>query len=220
MKKLTSKLGLLAVSASLLVFAGCNSPTTGTNTWSIEGVDGPTLTFSNNVATIYATFTQLSVSAGATIPIPNMPNSSIEVAPNVQGGGVLLQATISAADVAKLAGANLLPPQELPGGRPLPGVAGGTMPSLAVQVPALDNITFYIGANVFGLFVPVGNFSTDQIIGTFQYYDQTNNLMGDISVVGEDANGKNSGFLLLIDVPAAASVMQRDGKLDVMKLLF
>ena len=57
MKKLTSKLGLLAVSASLLVFAGCNSPTTGTNTWIIQGVDGPTLTFSNNVATIYATFT-------------------------------------------------------------------------------------------------------------------------------------------------------------------
>jgi hypothetical protein len=220
MKKLTSKLGLLAVSVSLLAFAGCNSPTTGSNTWSIEGVDGPTLTYSNNVATIYATLTNVTVTAGATVPIPDMPNSSIEIAPNVQGGGMLLQATISAADVAKLAGANLLPPTELPGGRPLPGVAGGTLPAIAVQVPALDNITFYVGANVFGLFVPVGNFSTDQIIGTFQYYDSSNNLMGDISVVGEDANGKNSGFLLMISIPAAAKVMQDQGKLDVRKLLF
>lgn len=219
MKKFGLKLGLLAASASLLAFSGCdNGTTTGTNTWSIEGVDGPTLTFTNNVATIYAVLSNVTVDVGATIAIPHMPNSTIEVAPDVQSGGTLLQLQISAADVAALAGANILNPGELPGGRPLPGVAGGNMPTEAVQVPALDNLTFYVGSNVFGIFVPVGHFDTDQVIGTFQYYDSSNNLMGDISVVGNDSTGNNSGFLLMISIPAAANQMMKQGKLDLNQL--
>ncbi len=218
MKKLGLKLSLLVASASLIAFAGGNSPTTGTNTWSIDGVNGPTLTYASNVATIYATFPSVQISAGATIAIPKMPNSTFEVAPNAAGGGLLLQATISAVDVANLLKLNVLPPTELPGGRPLPGIAGGTMPGVAVQVPALDNITLYIGSNLFGIFVPV-SIKDDQVTGTFSYYDQSNNLMGNISIVGNDASNKNGGFLLLIDVPSAAGVMMNQGKLDISKLL-
>lgn len=217
MSKFGYKLGVLAVSASLLAFAGCNT-TTGGNTWSIEGVDGPTLTYTNNIATVAATIENVTIDVGATIAIPEMPHSTFEVAPNVQGG-LLIQITLDPADVVALAGGNSLPPGDLPGGRPLPGISGGTMPQEAAQIPALGNTVFYIGSNVWGVFVPVGHFDTDQVMGTFSYYDKTNNLAGEISVVGNDSTGQNSGFLLMIDIPKAAASMQKAGQLDLNKLL-
>jgi hypothetical protein len=213
MMNIQSKLGVLVASASLLVFAGCNSGT-GTNTWSIEGVDGPHVDYATNQMTITATFKNVQIVGGATVPIPNMPNSTIELAPDAASGGLLLSATINAKDVAALVGSTVLNPTTLPGGRPLPGVAAGQLPAIAVQVPALDNITFYIGPQIFGLFAPVG-FSLNQIIGTFSFYDNSGNHLGNLSVVGEDANKANSGFLLLINTTSAGGVMLDKGLLDL-----
>lgn len=192
------KAGVLAAMAVVVIsFDGCNSGSSGTNSWSINGVSGPTITYGTNRVTISATLQNVSVVGGGTFPIAHMDNSYIEIAPNVTGG-LLLQVSLSTTDVLELGAANLLDPQQLPGGRPLPGVSGGTLPSLAVQVPALHDVTFYIGRSIVGLFVPV-NLGLNQMIGTFNFYDSSNKYVGQVSVVGEDANKANSGFLLLLN---------------------
>ncbi|MDR3606050.1 MAG: hypothetical protein P4M08_01570 [Oligoflexia bacterium] len=211
-----NSLGKLAATAAIglaLVSFGCNNTSTGTNTWSIAGVTGPTVTYGTNLVTISAVLQNTTVSAGATLPIPSMPNSSIEVAPEVNGG-LLFQASIDTQDVLALANANELNPTELPGGRPLPGVAGGDLPGFAVQIPALDNVTLYVSTSIFGVFVPI-KFGLNQVIGTFNYFDKSGKLIGDISVVGEDANKQNSGALLLLDIGNVASSMAQQHKLKM-----
>jgi hypothetical protein len=212
MTKQISKFAATAVAVTLLMVSGCNS-NNGSNNWAIETVDGPHLAYGNNVFTVYATFETLEISGGLTVPIPNMPNSSLELTPSANGG-TLVSGTISAADVAALAGTTVIPPSQLPGGRPLPGVPAGSLPAIAVTVPQLDNITFYIGPQVFGLFAPV-TFDLNQIIGTFDFYDDSSKLVGQISVVGEDANKANSGFLLMLNIADTAKSMIDAGKLKL-----
>lgn len=193
----------VAAVSGLAVFAASCNGGGGGNNWQIEGVTGPTVVETSANATISAIFQNLTVSVDATIPIPHMPNSTIVLAPVANNGGLQLTVNVNAADLVALADANLLPPQDLPGGRPLPGVPAGELPMLAVQVPQLDNVTFYIGPNAFGIFVPV-QFSVGQIVGFYDYYDASNQLRGEISIVGDDSTGKNSGFLLMLNwgVPA------------------
>jgi len=176
-------------------------------------VNGPTVTTSTNQITISATFQNITITGGpATVAIPSMPNSNVEISAGANGQGVLLQANISASDVVKLAGGNTLPPQELPGGRPLPGVAAGELPAIAVQIPQLDNIVVYVGPTVLGMFVPV-TFQVDQIIGTYDFYGSNGTNIGQISMVGEDNNGKNSGFLLMLNLGNLAQDMIQENKL-------
>lgn len=212
MKSIRNKIMVLGFLGLIgLSFGGCNNPTTGTNTWTINGVTGPTIAYATNTVTIYAVLQSVQINAGVTVPLPNMPNSSIEVAPDVSGG-LLLQATLDTNEVLALAGTNLLPATKLPGGRPLPGIAGGALPALAVQVPSWDNATFYVSSTVFGVFVPV-KFNINQVIGTFNYFDSANKLVGEISIVGEDANKANSGFLLMLNIANVGMSMMEQNKL-------
>jgi hypothetical protein len=130
-----------------------------------------------------------------------MPNSYLEISPDLQSTGTLIQVGISPTDIAALTGGavNLLPPQDLPGGRALPGVSGGQLPAVAVQVPAWDNITFYVGPEIFGLFIPV-NLGLAGYEATFRLYDTAGTDIGNISVVGADTTNKNAGVLVLIPI--------------------
>ena len=62
-------------------------------------------------------------------------------------------------------------------------------------------MAFYVGPKFFGVFVPVNmNIGVDNII-TARYYSGKARA-GNISIVGKDSNGENSGFLLLLDMSA------------------
>lgn len=188
---------LYAIFAGALALTGCGGSGTGTNP-TISGVSGPNVSFVNNDVVVSMVLENVSLDGGATIPIPKYPNSSFEIAPDFQSGGTLLSLTISATDFLGNQGAGLNP-QTLPGGRALPGVAAGSLPAIAVQIPKLDNAVLYLGPSVIGVFVPVKLPNIDGAIVTYRFYNTANAAVGNISVVGPDTSGANSGILAMMD---------------------
>jgi hypothetical protein len=195
-----SKVGVLmaAVFATAAVTA-CNSQSNASNPI-IDGVQGPNVSLVNGTLTISAVLTNVIFQGGATIQIPKTQNSYIEVSPNLAGQGMLLQLGLNMGDLSFLDGnASSLPANQLPGGRPIPGIIGGALPSVAVQVPQWDNAVFYVGSAFVGVFIPV-KFGAQGVTGTFLFFDQSNKQVGTISIVGADNDGKNSGLLLMLNL--------------------
>jgi hypothetical protein len=201
----TNLLKTAVVGLSIMAFASGCGKGSGSNP-TISGVTGPNVTYVNGQFTMSIVLTQLNIEGGGQIPIPHMPNSYLEISPDLQSTGTLIQIGLSPTDLAALTGGavNLLPPTDLPGGRALPGVSGGQLPAIAVQVPSWDNITFYVGPQIFGLFVPV-KLGLAGYEATFRFYDTAGLDIGNISVVGEDTTGANSGFLVLIPIQGAVA---------------
>ena len=59
-------------------------------------------------------------------------------------------------------------------------------------------MAFYIGPKLFGVFIPL-HLNMPGTMLTARYYVSSSRV-GNISLVGEDANGENSGLLLLLDM--------------------
>jgi hypothetical protein len=51
-----------------------------------------------------------------------------------------------------------------------------------------------------------------QIVGTFRFYDGHGNRVGNLSVVGKDEAGKNSGLLVLIDLKGVVGNTVKDAQ--------
>jgi hypothetical protein len=190
---------LVAAVLATVAMTACNGQTGGNNPV-IDGIQGPTVSLVNGTLTISTVFTNVIFQGGVTIAVPHTKSSYIEVGPNLASPGMLLQVGLNMDDLAFLDGnANTLPPNQLPGGRPLPGIIGGALPSIAVQVPQWDNATFYIGTAFVGIFMPL-NMNAQGVMGTFLFYDSNNKQVGTISIIGSDNDGKNSGILLMLNL--------------------
>jgi hypothetical protein len=63
-------------------------------------------------------------------------------------------------------------------------------------------MSFYIGPKLFGIFIPLHNLGIGSSILTARYYTGSARI-GNISLIGEDANGQNSGLLLMLDMGAS-----------------
>jgi hypothetical protein len=200
---------MVSVSAML---TGCGAGGSGKNV-KIDGVGGPNVSFIDNKFTLTATLANVDVDFGLRLPIPNMEQSYLEIGPDFQSNGLLISIGIDVRDLNKLVGDNvhLLDPTRLPGGRPLPGVVGGQMPGFAVEVPKLNHTAFYVRKDVFGVFIPV-KLPWKETIGTFRFYDDNGNRIGNISLVGADSEGKNSGFLLLINISGQVAKIMASAK--------
>jgi hypothetical protein len=183
--------------AGSLALTGCGGAGTGSNP-TISGVNGPTVNFVNGTVVVSMVFDNISIDGGATVPIPKYPNSTFEVGPDFQSGGMLVSLTVSATDFLGNQGAGLNP-QTLPGGRPLPGVAAGALPAIAVAIPKLDNAVLYLGPSVIGVFIPFKQLNIAGTIATFRFYNSAKAAVGNISIVGSDANGANAGLLMMMD---------------------
>lgn len=197
MKKLLSGFLVLALTFSM---TACKKDMGGESKLEIPGVDGPNLALVNDQMIISMVFENLSVEGGLRYPVPKYPNSYIEVSPDFQSEGTLMAVTV---DLDDLFGdvVNQLDPQALPGGRPIPGVASGTLPSVAFSIPQWNNMGIYLGPSVFGLFVPVNLDMNGAMISAKFYADGTR--QGNIYLIGEDENDDNSGFLLLLNLDSS-----------------
>lgn len=179
-----------------LVLTGCGDGSDGRNI-SIPGVDGPTVTLSEDNVLIAFVFENIMLDGGIRYAIPKYQQSYIEVSPHLQSGGTLMSVSVSLDDVFG-GGLNALPPQLLPGGRALPGVATGRLPAVAFSIEKFNNMAFYLGPDVFGIFVPA-KLGIGNSIATFRFYS-SGSRVGNLSLVGEDQNGENSGLLLMLDM--------------------
>jgi hypothetical protein len=175
----------------------CGGSGKGSNT-AIEGMTGPDVEFVNGKLMLTMTFKNVFIDGGVTIPIPKYPGSSLQVGPDFASNGTLVALVINAADYLGNQGAGLNP-QQLPGGRPLPGVAAGSLPAVALHVPQLFNSVLYVGPSVIGFFVPFQKLNIAGAIVSFRFYDKNNNPVGLLSLVGSDQNGQNAGILAMMN---------------------
>ena len=183
----------LIVSVSL---TACGGKGSGSNP-TIDGVIGPNVEFVNGRLILSMTLENVQIDGGVTIPIKKYPNSSVQIGPDFQSSGTLIMLTVSASDFLGN-GTQGLDPQALPGGRPLPSVAAGALPAVAFQVPQLKNMTFYVGPQVIGLFVPLNHLNLSGSIITFRFYNTAGDAIGILGLVGQDQSGQNAGLLAMM----------------------
>lgn len=170
---------------------------------SIPGVDGPYVTLQQDNVMISMVFENIQLDGGLRYAIPKYPNSYIEISPDLQSTGTLMSVSVSLDDIFN-GGLNQLDPQRLPGGRALPGVKSGALPAVAFSIEKFYNMAFYLGSNVFGVFVPIDGLGIGNSMLTARYYIN-DTRGGNISLVGEDANGENSGILLMLDMGSSTT---------------
>lgn len=199
-----------------ITLSACGSKGGGVNP-SIDGITGPDVELVNGRLVLSMVFNNIQLDGGATIPIPKYPNSSVQVGPDFQSAGTLLVLTVAVTDFLGDKG-TFFDPQTLPGGRPLPSVASGVMPAIAIQVPQLFNSVFYVGPEVLGFFVPFNKLDLAGSILSFRFHNKAGEPVGILSLVGSDAAGKNAGILALMRAdllgifkkPSAATLAKLD----------
>jgi hypothetical protein len=199
MKNALSRSKILVVSLMLsigLLSTSCGSGTSAKNI-SIPGVSKSAITLNNDAVLITFVFDNIQLDGGLRYNIPKYPNSYIEISPDLQSAGTLMAINVGIKDALNTS-LQMLDPQTLPGGRALPGVNGGRMPAVAFSIEKFHNMAFYIGPKLFGVFIPV-HLNMQGTMLTARYF-VSNSRVGNISIVGEDANGENSGILLLLDM--------------------
>jgi hypothetical protein len=192
---------ILALAISVGLFStSCGNGTSASNI-QVPGVNGMSVKLNQDNVLISMVFQQIQLDGGLRYNIPKYPNSYLEISPDLQSNGTLMAISISLKDAfdSKL---QTLDPQTLPGGRALPGVAGGRMPAVAFSIEKFHNMSVYIGPKLFGVFIPLNNLGIGNTMITARYYTGSNRI-GNISLVGEDANGQNSGLLLMLDMGAS-----------------
>ncbi len=182
---------------ALLGFTSCGSDN-GSNI-EIPGVDGPKVSLIQDKMLVSMTFEAVELDGGLRYSIPRYPNSWLEIAPALNSNGTIMTMSLALSDIMN-SDLLLLDPQSLPGGRALPGVRTGALPSVAFSIEKFNNMSFYVGPEVFGFFIPA-TLGIDNGIASFRYYIGDKRA-GTISLVGADTNGENSGLLLMLDMNA------------------
>ena len=175
----------------------------GNNTTSniqIAGVQGPNLSLIQDNLVVSMVFENIQLEGGLHYNIPKYKYSFIEISPDTQSSGTLMNITISLKDIID-GNLDTLDPQKLPGGRNLPGVASGELPAVSFSIQKFTNMAFYLGKDLFGIFVPI-NVGVDGAIANFRYF-MNSKLAGTISLVGIDSQGENSGILLMLNLSGA-----------------
>jgi len=167
---------------------------------SIPGVNGPNVSLLQDNLMISMVFENIQLDGGLRYNIPKYNYSFVEISPDLESNGTAMNISISLKDLVN-GGLDQLDPQKLPGGRNLPGVSTGSLPAVAFTIEKFKNMSFYVGKDVFGIFVPSA-VGVDGAIASFRYYMGTKSV-GTISLVGNDDNGENAGILLMINLTGA-----------------
>jgi hypothetical protein len=153
---------------------------------------------------------------GIRYEIPDLPNSYLELGPDVTTGGTLLSFNLSIEDIleGRIDTQSIL---GLPGGRNIPGVESGRLPATAFTVrdeegnSIFRRITFYLGNSYFGLFLPLQFAEGVQLPGgllTTRYFIGDKRA-GTISLVSPDKNGENGGVFLLLNLATTKSTLKK-----------
>jgi len=202
MKTIFKKTKILIVSSLLsisLFSTSCGNGTSAAN-MQIPGVQNMSVKLVQDSVLISMVFQSVQLDGGLRYNIPKYPNSYLEISPDLQSAGTLFALNISLKDAFNT-NLQTLDPQTLPGGRALPGVAGGRLPAVAFSIEKFKGISIYLGPKLFGIFIPIKSLNIGGSIVTARYYTGSNRI-GNLSLVGQDANGENAGLLLMLDMNA------------------
>jgi hypothetical protein len=206
MKNFLVKSKTLLVSSLLtlaLFSTSCGKGGAGSSNIQIPGVSQSAITLNNDSVLLSFVFSGIQLDGGLRYNIPKYPNSYIEISPDLQSAGTLMSISVAIEDVANSSLLNL-DPQSLPGGRALPGVASGRLPSVAFSIEKFHGVTLYVGPKLFGIFIPLHDLGIGTSIISARYYAGKTRV-GNLSVVGVDENGENAGFLLMLDLSSSTA---------------
>jgi outer membrane receptor protein involved in Fe transport len=196
-----SKILLLSSILTFGLFStSCGNGTSASNI-QVPGVQKMSVKLLQDNVLISMVFENIQLDGGLRYSIPKYPNSYLEISPDLMSAGTLMAINISLKDAFDV-NLQYLDPQALPGGRALPGVASGRLPAVAFSIEKFKGVSFYMGPKLFGLFLPLKNLGIGSSIITARYYSGKNRI-GNISLVGQDVNGENSGLLLMLDMSTA-----------------
>ena len=145
------------------------------------------------------------ITVGAKLPIPDIEGACVELIPQIGNtpASILLSVPAKAFDNPLF---RLRDPGTLPGGRPLPKVAEGKLPAVALVVPQWNNVVFYLGLEVAGLFVPTKGKDPDLQI-TFPISDDSGRQIGFITRITQE-NGENGGYFVSFNWNLATTTPQ------------
>lgn len=195
-QKLFKACRLLAISSLILVFSGasrCGGPKIKLPDIQFAFGDPVTLSFE----------LKNEVIVGAKMPIPDMEGAFVELVPQfgAEPPRVLLSIPAAQFDNDKF---KLRDPKSLPDGRPLPSYIGKKLPSVAIEVPMLKNITFYLGKEIAAMFVPTNSIFNPDAEVTVSFSDDAGRLIGYITRIPA-IEGKNGGFFVAFNWDLAIS---------------
>ncbi len=189
MKKTVS---LMAMFCLLFTFSCSNG-----STIDFPFIGEPVVALTQDYVKIDMTFENIELDGELTVAIPEFQNSTVRFFPAADAAlGTQMEIKVWMGDLLD-GDLQLLPPQRLPDGRDLPGVADGFLPSVAFQVKELGNYTFYIGKDFFGFFAPYDNKQESETMITGRLYSGGARL-GNISLVGSETV-ENRGVLVLMN---------------------
>lgn len=179
---------LLAISSLILVFSGASRCGGGPKIKppDVEFTFGDPITLSFQLRN--------EVVVGVKVPIPDLPGAFIELVPEfgTQSPRVLLSIPASQFDNDKF---KLRDPKSLPDGRPLPSYVSENLPSIAIEVPMLKHITFYLGKEIAAMFVPTNQIFNPDAEVTVSFSDNAGRLVGYITRI-PTVEGENGGFFV------------------------
>ncbi|MBI3019398.1 MAG: hypothetical protein HYY61_05860 [Deltaproteobacteria bacterium] len=180
---------LMAIISLIFVFGGaekCN--------WFAPKIKLPDvkLTFGDPV-TLSIPLKGQEILVGIKLDIPDLEGSFVELIPQAGNtpASVFLSVPAKAFDNPPF---RLRDPGTLPDGRPLPKIADGKLPAVALAVPQRNNIVFYLGLEVAGIFVPTKSKEPDVQL-TLPISDNAGRNIGFITRIPQ-SNGDNGGYFV------------------------
>lgn len=198
MKKWLLTFKAMVLSLAIVLTPSCGQQASDLPT--IEGVKGPFFNVVDGQVLMTMKFTNMQIEAGFKAPIPKTQRSFMELAPNMEDGGMMLQLYM---DVEDLKGINvgIGDGNYLPDGRALPGIPGGRLENSLRIDTQWNDISFYYHKELFGLWIPVG-FETAGISGYWNI-NMNNKRVGFMGIVGDDVQrGYKAGGVVLLSLGA------------------
>jgi hypothetical protein len=194
MKKWLLSIKALAVCLAVLFSVSCGRQTSGLP--SINGVKGPQFNLVGGKVLMTIKLLNLNLEAGLKAPIPKTQNSSIELAPNLEDGGMMLVFYLDVEDLKSI-NIGVGDGNTLPDGRPVPGIPGGRLENSLRIDTQFKGLSFFYHPKLFGVWIPFG-FDTAGISGYWNMTFAEKNV-GLFGLVGNDpvAGLKAGGIIFL-----------------------
>ncbi len=188
-QKISKIIRMMTIVSLIIVFGGANKCN-----WFAPKIKLPDvkLTFGDPV-TLSIPLKGQEILVGAKRDIPDVTGAFVELIPQVGNtpASVFLSVPAKAFDSPAF---RLRDPGTLPDGRPLPKIADGKLPAVALVVPQWNNVVFYLGLEVAGLFVPTKGKEPDMQL-TLPISDNAGRNIGFITRIPQQ-NGDNGGYFI------------------------
>jgi hypothetical protein len=178
----------------------------------IPGVEGPFIDFIDGKIHIDVAFTKLTLPGFLGVVIPKLPNSSVVLNPNIEGG-TLATISIDPQDLKIIKGVVTQNAYVLPDGRPIPGIPGGKIrEGLRLDLkPSQYSLSFYYHQKLFGFYVPLSvnyKFPINQAAIELKW---KNKPVGSLHLVGPQG-AKKAAFLIFLrlkDIEENPEIMEK-----------